>query len=145
MPHIPPKPKNDKEFLEVMSRIVFISGFNWRVVDKRWPKIKKAFHNFNVNKVAAETPENVIAKEGMIKNSSKIIAIIENAKLCKEIIKKHKSINNWIKEIQKNNKKEPLFTPTVREEMKRFHKIGHMTSRWMAYVTTRDKRLLEKD
>ena len=143
MPHIPPKPKNDKEFLEIMSKIIFISGFRWDLVNSRWPKIRKAFHNFDINKVADENPENLMKKEGMIKNKSKINAIIENAKLCREIIKKNGSIIKWIKEIENKNKEEPLFNPTVREEMRRFHKIGNMTSRWLAYVVTRDKKLLE--
>lgn len=145
MVHIHPKPKNDAEFLEVMSEIIFISGFRWDLVHSRWPKIKKAFHNFDVDRVADEKPDNLMKKEGMIKNKSKINAIIENAKMCRDIIKKHKSINNWIISIQSNNKKEPLFNPTVREEMKKFNKIGNTTSRWLAYVVTRDKRLLEKD
>jgi 3-methyladenine DNA glycosylase Tag len=81
----------------------------------------------------------------MIKNKAKISAIIENAKICQQIIKKHKSINNWIKKIQIKNKKEPLFNPTVREEMEKFNKIGKETSRWLAYVVTRDKKLLDGD
>ena len=105
MVHIHPKPKNDAEFLEVMSEIIFISGFRWGIVNSRWPKIKKAFHNFDVNKVANENPENLMKKEGIIKNNSKINAIIENAKLCREIIKNNGSTMKWIKEIQLKNKK----------------------------------------
>ena len=145
MVHIHPKPKSDSEFLEVMSEIIFVAGFRWDLVRSRWPKIKKAFHNFNIDKVADESLENLIKKDGMIKNKAKIIAIIENAKMCRDIIKKHISMMNWVKGIQSKNRKEPLFSPTVREEMKKFNKIGHTTSRWLAYVTTRDKNLLERD
>ena len=145
MVHIPPKPKNDAEFLGAMAKIIFISGFRWSIVDSRWPKIKKAFHNFDVSKVANETAENMLKKEGTIKNRSKIYAIIENAKRCNDIIKRHNSIKNWIKKIQIRNKEEPLFSPTVREEFQKFEKIGKTTSRWLAYVATRDKNLLEKD
>ena len=142
MVHIPPKPKNDAEFLEVMAKIIFISGFRWDLVHSRWPKIKKAFYNFNIKKVADERVENLLKKDGMIKNKAKINAIIENAEICQDVMKKYGSINNWVKIIQKNNKKEPLFNPTIREEMKKFNKIGHTTSRWLAYVVTRDKKLL---
>ena len=143
MVHIPPKPKNDADFLEVMSKIIFISGFRWNLVNSRWPKIKKAFHNFNVKKVANEKLDNILKNEGMIKNKGKIIAIIENAKMCLEISKKHGSINNWVKSIQSKNKKDPLFSPSAVEEMKKFAKIGNTTSRWLAYVVTRDKSLLD--
>ena len=142
MVHIPRKPKNDAEFLEVMSKIIFISGFRWDLVHSRWPKIRKAFHNFNVKNVANEKVENLLEKDGIIKNKSKISAIIENARICQDMIRKYGSINNWVKSIQKNNKKEPLFNPTVREEMKKFNKIGKTTSVWLAYVVTRDKKLL---
>lgn len=145
MPHIPPKPKNDAEFLEVMAKIIFISGFRWDLVNSRWPKIRKAFHNFDVKKVLGEKPDNLMEKERMIKNKSKISAIIENAKMCRDITKKHGSIVNWVKLIQKNNKKAPLFNPSVREEMRKFVKIGDTTSRWLAYVVTRDKKLLDED
>ena len=145
MVHIHPKPKNDAEFLEAMSEIIFVSGFRWDLVHSRWPKIRKAFHNFYVKKVANEKIDNILGKDGMIKNKAKINAIIENAKICQEIINKYGSINNWVKSIQKNNKKEPLFNPTVREEMRKFVKIGKTTSRWLAYVVTRDKKLLDED
>ena len=143
MVHIHPKPKNDKEFFEIMSQIIFISGFRWDLVMKRWPKIRKAFHNFDIEKVSNEKLENLIEKDGMIKNRAKITAIIENAKICLDIRKEHKSVMGWIEKIRKENKKNPLFAPAVREEMKKFHKIGNTTSRWLAYVTTRDKMLLE--
>ena len=112
--HIHPKPKNDAEFLAVMAEIIFISGFRWDLVHSRWPKIRKSFHNFDVKKVANENVENILEKEGMIKNRGKISAIIENAKICKDIIKKYESINNWVKSIQQKNRKGPLFNPTVR-------------------------------
>ena len=143
MVYIPPRPKTDAEFLEVMAQIIFVAGFKFRVVMAMWPKTRKAFHNFKIDKVANETVENMLKKEGVIKNKIKIAAIIENAKICKELIEKYGSIEKWVKKIQKENKKEPLFSPTVREEMKKFIRIGHTTSRWLAYVTTRDKNLLE--
>ncbi|MBI2653696.1 DNA-3-methyladenine glycosylase I [Candidatus Woesearchaeota archaeon] len=145
MVHIPPKPKNDAEFLEIMAKIIFISGFRWDLVHSRWPKIRKAFHNFEINKVANEKMENLLSKDGMIKNKSKISAVIENARICQDIIKKYGSIGDWIKDIQKKNRKYPLFNPTIREEMKKFVKIGNTTSRWLAYVVTRDRKLLNHD
>ncbi|MBI2542253.1 DNA-3-methyladenine glycosylase I [Candidatus Woesearchaeota archaeon] len=145
MTHIHSKPKTNAEFLEAMAEIIFISGFRWDLVHSRWPKIRMAFHNFDIKKVANERLENLLNKDGIIKNKSKINAIIENAKMCSNIINKHKSINKWIKNIQKNNKKQPLFNPTVREEMKKFSKIGNTTSRWLAYVVTRDRKLLDNN
>ena len=146
MVHIPPKPKNDAEFLEVMAKIIFISGFRWNVVESRWPKMRKAFHNFNVQKVAGERVESLMKKEGMIKNSGKIAAITGNAKICRELIREHGSIAKWVKKMQKTNKNDPLLSQSVAEAFQeKFAKIGAMTSKWLAYVATRDRTLLRHD
>ena len=81
----------------------------------------------------------------MIKNRSKIAAIIENARLCRKIIKENGAIKSWIRSILARNAKAPLFNPSVRDEMQVFSKIGHKTSRWLAYVVTRDKKLLDEE
>ena len=142
MTHIPPKPRNDAEFLEIMAQIIFVSGFKWSVVKYMWPKSRKAFYNFNVKKVSNESVDNLVKKDGVIKNRKKIQAIIDNAKQCQEHIKKYGSIEKWVKEIQKKYKKEPLYNPTVREVfMQEFRMIGKTTSRWLAYVITRDRSL----
>ena len=141
---IPPKPKTDAEFFETVAKIIFISGFRWSVVNDRWPKMKKAFHNFDIDKISREKMENLLGKDGMIKNKPKINAIIENAKMFSSIRKEHGTVLNWVKKIQKDNLRNPLFNPSVRDEMKKFIKIGDTTSRWLAYIVTRDKKLLER-
>ena len=74
--HIPPQPKNDKEFLELLGRIIFVIGFRWSIVNDRWPKIKKAFHNFDVDWVKNAKMEELVEADGMIKNKKKIQLII---------------------------------------------------------------------
>jgi 3-methyladenine DNA glycosylase Tag len=142
MTYIPPKPKNDAEFLEVLSQIIFVAGFKFSVVKAMWRKTRKAFHNFKVEKVAKESVERMMKKEGVIKNRQKIQAIITNAQLCLVLKKEHGSLMKWVAKVQKLHEKDPLFNPTVREEMQRFERIGKETSRWLAYVATRDKSLL---
>tara|TARA_Y100000310_G_scaffold316600_1_gene368524 strand:- start:416 stop:847 length:432 start_codon:yes stop_codon:yes gene_type:complete len=142
MPHIPHKPKSDREFFEILSNIIFVAGFRYSVVQARWPKITKAFQNFDIKKVAKLNVEDLVKAEGMIKNKPKLAAIIENAKICLEIIKEHKSVMKYMENIQKLHKKDPLFNPTLQEEVQRFNRIGKTTSVWVAYVITREKALL---
>ena len=47
--------KNIDEYLEHLSRGVFQAGISWRVVESKWPGIKKAFHGFKVERVARMT------------------------------------------------------------------------------------------
>lgn len=143
MAYIPPKPKSDKEFLSVLSWIIFISGFNYRLVEERWPKIKRAFHSFDIKKLAGGKAEDYLDKPGMIRNKGKIQAILDNATICKELAKEHGSVMAWVRSVERRHKKEPLFNPSTQEAMQRFRRIGKTTSRWIAYVCTRDESLLQ--
>ena len=52
----------------------------------------------------------------MIKNKSKILAIIENANICEDIIKKNGSLMKWVNKVHKGNKKDLLYSLTQREK-----------------------------
>lgn len=70
------------EYLEHLSRPVFQAGISWRVVDAKWPTIKKAFYGFRVERVARMTDREVdaLAKdERVIRSRPKIAAIVHNA------------------------------------------------------------------
>jgi len=90
---------SDDKFVSVMARTVFTAGFRDKTVENRWPAITKAFSNFNIHKVARYTEKDVqklLSKPKIIKNKSKIRAVITNAKKMEEIIKKHGSFANYI-------------------------------------------------
>lgn len=129
------KPKNDDEFLAQIAKIIFVAGFRYSIVEERWPLIRKAFNNFNVNKLSKfnnKEVEKIMKSKGMIKNIGKIEAIIENSKKCKELQKKHGSVLKWIEKLKKDYKKDPLFNPSLEESFMEFHRIGKITSGWIA-------------
>jgi len=136
---IPPKPKNDDEFLGLLAKIVFIQGFNWKVVENRWPLMTRAFFNFNIKKIKKSKPEDFLNKEGMINNEGKIAAVIKNAEICSDLIKKHGSIQNWVKAVLKESKKSPLLNPSLEEACETFFRIGKTTRVWVAHVVTKGK------
>jgi len=129
------KPKDDDEFLQHLSKIIFVAGFRYSIVEDRWPLIKKAFYNFSIKKLSKydEKQINTLMKaKGMIKNRGKIEAIVENAKKCKKLQKEYGSVLKWIVTLKKNYKKDPLFNPSLEESFMEFHRIGKMTSGWLA-------------
>ena len=76
------KPKSLDGYLELMSKVIFTSGINWKVVDAKWEGIREAFGGFHVAEVAALTPddaEKLAQDTRVIRNRKKIEAIIENA------------------------------------------------------------------
>jgi len=129
------KPKNDDEFLGQVAKIIFVAGFRYSIVEERWPMIRKAFYNFNVNKLSKLNEKqinNIMKAEGMIKNIGKIEAIIENAKKCKKLQKEHDSVLKWIEKLKKDYKKDPLFSASLEESFIKFDRIGKVTSGWLA-------------
>ena len=76
------KPESLDGYLDYMSKVIFTAGINWRVVQAKWDGIKEAFAGFDVEKVAALTPDDVdrlVGDSRVIRNRKKIEAIVENA------------------------------------------------------------------
>ena len=42
----------DDRWLSQASRMIFSAGFNWKVVDQKWPSHEAAFENFSPNAIA---------------------------------------------------------------------------------------------
>ena len=67
---------------EQMSRAVFLAGLNWKVIEKKWPDIKRLFANFSIDAVAQFNDgdiDRLLKDEGMIRSVKKITAVVTNA------------------------------------------------------------------
>jgi DNA-3-methyladenine glycosylase I len=91
------RPADDNVYFENMCRVIFQAGLNWHVIDNKWSTTRKAFANFNINKVAYFTNadiERLMEDTGIIRNKGKIRAIIQNAQNFKAIEKQYGSFQN---------------------------------------------------
>ncbi len=98
------KPKDDSEYLERMSRVILASGLNWQMLEKKWPGIKKAFGNFDINKVGKFLEpeiEELMMNPDVIRNLAKIRAIVANAKTMQDLQKQHGSFANYLAGLNK--------------------------------------------
>ena len=71
------KPKDDNRYYEVLSEAAFQAGFSWEVVRNKWPNFQKAFHGFDIDRVARYGPDDVdrlLADKGIVRNGRKIEA-----------------------------------------------------------------------
>jgi 3-methyladenine DNA glycosylase Tag len=82
--HQQPKPPRQLSgYLESMTRVVFSSGLNWRVVEAKWPSIREAFLDFEPERVARMSARDIDRLAGdsrVIRNAPKIEATVLNAK-----------------------------------------------------------------
>lgn len=112
------KPYHDKQYgfpihddSELFCRLVLEinqAGLSWETILKKEQGFRKAYHNFNIKKVAGYTEkdrERLMADPGIIRNRLKINAAIENARTILQLQKAHGSFEKWL-ELQHPQTKE---------------------------------------
>jgi 3-methyladenine DNA glycosylase Tag len=98
------RPANDNGYFEAMSRVIFMSGLNWRTLEKKWPGITTAFANFDINEVARfEEPEieALMANPDVIRNSPKIRAVVANAGEMQAIAREYGGFASYLADLRK--------------------------------------------
>ena len=83
-----PHPKDDNGYFEQMSRAVFLAGLNWKVIEKKWPDIKRLFANFSIDEVAQFSDDDIdrlLRDERMIRSAKKITAVVANAQTMQKV------------------------------------------------------------
>lgn len=137
MHHKIAKPKDDNEYFERMSRVIFMAGLNWQVLEKKWPGIRKAFAGFDVAKVAKfQEPEieELMMDPDVIRNLPKIRAIIANAKTFQAIVKDYDSMDAYLTQLHRTGGE----TALRQEIAKRFAFMGKGTTVLFLFSTGQD-------
>lgn len=71
-------------WLDAMAKALFQAGFNWSVIDAKWPAFETAFEGFDVRRVAHYGDADIdrlLADKSIVRNGAKITAVIDNARL----------------------------------------------------------------
>ena len=95
------------------------AGLSWETILKKETSFRKAYSNFNIQKVAAYTEkdcERLLADAGIIRNKLKVNAAIENAKIILRLQKEFGSFKKWLEYHHPKTKEEwaKLFKKTFR-------------------------------
>jgi DNA-3-methyladenine glycosylase I len=78
----------DNAMFERMSLEGFQAGLSWLTILKRREGFRKAFHGFEITKVAKMTTDDVerlLQDEGIIRHRGKIEAVINNARIARDL------------------------------------------------------------
>src|SRR5262245_43889311 len=120
---MPPKqirPKSLANYLDVLSRITFEAGLSGRVVEAKWDDIRRAFHNFDPERVERMTPravDKLLEDERVIRSRSKIEATIANAETMLDLDREYKGFKRYLRS-------HADFEATVKDLRKRFKFLG---------------------
>jgi len=117
------KSKGDDFLFEELILIIFSGGFRAKVVDAKWPNIKKAFDDFNIRRIANYNGgkiDQIANMPDIIKNTRKIKATADNAKKITEIQRSYGSFANYIESF-----KDPLLL--AGEMAEKFDYLGRET------------------
>lgn len=130
---------DDKELFELLILESFQAGLSWITVLKKREAFRKAFDDFDVEKVACYGEDKVLdllQDAGIIRSRGKIQAAINNAKIFIEIQKEFGSFSNYIwgftdgRVVKLNSNTVPVSTPLSDKISKDLKKRG------MKYVGT---------
>lgn len=84
----------EDRWLAEMTRRVFQAGFNWSVVDTKWPGFEAAFDGFDVRRCAMMSDDDLdrlLADPRVVRNGAKIRAVRDNAGFLVDLATAHGS------------------------------------------------------
>lgn len=90
---------DDFKLFEKISLEGFQSGLSWRTILAKRENFRKAFMNFDFNKIARFTDadvERLLQDEGIVRHRGKIEAVINNARCAQELVATEGSLANFV-------------------------------------------------
>jgi len=90
---------DDRKLFEFLVLDAFQAGLSWSIILKKRENFRRAFDNFNPEKISRYTTkriEKLIGDEGIIRNRLKIAAAVTNAKAFLDVQKEFGSFDKYI-------------------------------------------------
>lgn len=130
---------DDHELFELLILESFQAGLSWITILKKRENFRKAFDNFDIQKVANYNNEKIaelLSNTGIIRSKNKILSAINNAKIFMQIQKDFGSFANYIwsftgNKVLKNTTGKIITSSTLSDEISK-----DLKKRGMKYVGT---------
>ncbi|WP_427981383.1 DNA-3-methyladenine glycosylase I [Agarivorans sp.] len=90
---------SDDRWLSMLTKVIFQSGFVWRVVENKWPDFERAFFDFAPEKMVLLDDshiERLCTDSSIIRNRQKIITVPANAQMMLDLAAEHGSFAQFI-------------------------------------------------
>ena len=131
------QPSNDDAYFENMTRVIFLAGLSWRIIDKKWLSFRKAFKGFSIGVVAEfgeKDVQQLMNDKSIVRNRAKIIAAVNNAKQFQTIKKEYGSFQRYLDSLDKSDN----YSRVIKELGKKFNRIGPSSARIFLYSVGED-------
>jgi DNA-3-methyladenine glycosylase I len=90
---------DDHRLFEKLSLEGFQSGLSWRTILAKRENFRAAFHDFDFDRIARFTRrdiERLVKDEGIVRHRGKIEAVVNNARLARELVKREGSLAAFV-------------------------------------------------
>ena len=88
----------DERWLSEITRCIFQAGFNWDLIDKRWPQFEAAFEGFDITRwvfMSDDDLDHLLKMPGLVAHAQKIKSVGDNARFISDIGKDQGSAGPW--------------------------------------------------
>jgi DNA-3-methyladenine glycosylase I len=124
------RPRGLPDYFEVLTKAVFQAGMSWQVVESKWDGFRHAFLDFDPKRVARLTPKQIdkITRDpGVIRNTRKILATVDNADTMVSLEKEHGGFKKYLRS-------HGGFEGTAADLRKEFRFLGDFGAYYFLYV-----------
>ena len=118
------------DYLDVLTKAVFQSGISWRVIEAKWPDTRAALEDFDPERLADLTPEDVdrlVQDRRLIRNRRKIEATISNAQTMLDVDREYRGFKRYLSSFND-------FDSVAADLIKRFKFLGQSGAYYFLYV-----------
>lgn len=131
------QPPNDDAYFENMTRVIFLAGLSWRMIDKKWLGFQKVFKGFSIGIVAEfgeKDVQQLMNDTSIVRNRAKIVAAVNNAKQFQTIKQEYGSFQRYLDSLDKSDN----YSRVIKELGKKFNRIGPSSARIFLYSVGED-------
>lgn len=116
----------DDRWLSAMTKCIFQAGFNWQIIENKWPRFEEVFEGFDPYRWMMMSDDDLdwlLKTDGIVRNVAKIRSLRENATFLKEITGVHGCVGDYFAAWKPAN-----YCNNLRELQKNGARLGGKTS-----------------
>ncbi|MEL7098734.1 MAG: DNA-3-methyladenine glycosylase I [Pseudomonadota bacterium] len=133
----------DHRWLSGMTKRIFQAGFNWDLIEQKWPAFEDAFEGFEPERwrmMSDGDLDRLLADTRIVRNGAKISTVQANAELLCDLAKSHGSAARAIADWPSDD-----FVGLLNMLQKRGSRLGGTTAQWFLRGIGKDGFVLTKD